>query len=78
MAKKTNRTKEQQEYRDSLAQWLKQLRNEWEVWKDLAITLLEDGKSTIEYLDSLKKAEWDNLSGNWEDIEITEDSNEDI
>ena len=70
MAKKTNRTKELQEYRDNLAQWLKQLRNDWEVWKDLAKTLLEDGKSTIEYLDSIKEDKSDNLADNWEWTEI--------
>ena len=70
MAKKTNRTKEQQEYRDNLAQGLKQLRNDWEVWKNLAKTLLEDGKSTIEYLDSLKEDKSDNLVDNWEWTEI--------
>ena len=78
MAKKTNRTKEQQEYRDNLAQGLKQLRNEWEVWKDLAITLLEDGKSIIEYLDSLKGSESDYLNENWEWTETMENSDEDI
>ncbi len=66
MAKRTNRTKEQQEYRDNLAQGLKQLRNDWDTGKDLAETLLEDGKSTIEYLDSLKKIEWDKFSETWE------------
>lgn len=70
MAKKTNRTKEQQEYRDNLAQGLKQLRNDWEIWKKLAKTLLEDGKSTIEYLNSLKEDKSDNLADNWEWTEI--------
>ena len=80
MAKKTNRTKEQQEYRDSLAQGLKQLRKGWDTGKNLAETLLEDGKSTIEYLNSQKENESDNLAKNWEWIEmvVNPDSTEDL
>ena len=72
MVKNPNRTEEQQEYRDNLAEGLKQLRNQWDTWKELAKTLLEDWKSTIEYLDSISENtdQWeeiiDNLAKNWE------------
>lgn len=72
MAKRPQRTKEQQEYRDNLAEGLKQLRNQWDTWKELAKTLLEDWKSTIEYLESISEDtdQWeemvDNLAEIWE------------
>ena len=53
MAKKLQRTKEQQEYRDNLAHNVKNLRKYWDTWKDLAKTLLEKEKVTIDYLLSI-------------------------
>ena len=72
MVKTPNRTEEQQEYRDNLAEGLKQLRNQLDTWKELAKTLLEDWKSTIEYLESISEDtdQWeemvDNLAEIWE------------
>ena len=72
MINKPHRTEEQQEYRDNLAEGLKQLRNQWNAWKELAKTLIEEWKSTIEYLESISKntEQWeemvDDLAKNWE------------
>lgn len=50
MAKRPQRTKEQQEYRDNLARDLKSLRTRWETGKELAEALLDDQKNTPEYI----------------------------
>lgn len=52
MAKKPQRTPEQQEYRDNLAHNLKELRKNWDVWRSLAETLLESETWTTEYISS--------------------------
>ena len=52
MAKKTVRTPNQQEYRDSLARQLVHLRKSWS--KDLAENLLEKSKETTKYKESKK------------------------
>ena len=72
MINKSHRTEEQQEYRDNLAEGLKQLRNQWDTWKELAKTLIEEWKSTIEYLESIsedadhREEIADDLAENWE------------
>ena len=50
MAKRPQRTQEQQEYRDKLAKDLKTLRTKWEAEKELAKALLDDQKNTPEYI----------------------------
>jgi len=58
MVNKPQRTQEQQEYRDKLAQTLKNLRELWN--KDLAEILLERHKNTAEYIDADKRISWQN------------------
>lgn len=54
MAKRPQRTPEQQEYRDKLAHDLRNLRNRyWDKWKELAQTLLDDQHKSDEYIKSL-------------------------
>jgi len=52
MAKRPQRTSEQQEYRDNLAHDIKNLRQYGDTWKDLAKTLLEKEQETSLYQDS--------------------------
>ena len=56
MVNKPQRTQEQQEYRNKLAQTLKNLRELWN--KDLAEILLERHKNTAEYIDADKRISW--------------------
>ena len=60
MAKRPQRTKEQQEYRDNLAHDIKNLRQYGDAWRDLAKTLLDKKQSTDKYLKAL--GEWRKLS----------------
>jgi len=55
MAKRPQRTKEQQEYRDNLAHDLKNLRKNGDTWRDLAKTLLEEKKESMSYRESETK-----------------------
>ena len=56
MVNKPQRTSEQQEYRNKLAQTLKNLRELWN--KDLAEILLERHKNTAEYIDADNRVPW--------------------
>lgn len=59
MAKRSQRTPEQQEYRDNLAKYLKEKRKQWISWMEFA-KVLTDEKKTFRYLDALgegRKAE---------------------
>ena len=56
MVNKPQRTQEQQEYRNKLAQTLKNLRELWN--KDLAEILLERHKNTAEYIDADNRVSW--------------------
>jgi hypothetical protein len=55
MAKRPQRTPEQQEYRDNLAHDLKNLREYWDSWKELAETLLRKEKWKDKYVETLGK-----------------------
>ena len=63
MAKRPQRTPEQQEYRDNLAKQLKELRWQWDTWRELAKNLLEENKLSGEYIDAM----W-NGRKYWKDI----------
>ncbi len=52
MAKRSQRTPEQQEYRDNLAKYLKENRKQWISWVELAEVLIYE-KQTSEYLNAL-------------------------
>jgi len=54
IVKKVQRTKEHQEYRDNLANGIKNMRKKWVYWKKIAQILLEQGKITPEYIDDGK------------------------
>lgn len=56
MVNKPQRTSEQQEYRNKLAQTLRDLRARWN--KNLAETLLERHKNTAEYISADKRISW--------------------
>ena len=60
MAKRPQRTPEQQEYRDKLAHNLKELRNCGDTWRDLAQTLHDKEQATDKYIEAL--GEWRKLS----------------
>ena len=64
MAKRPQRTPEQQEYRDNLAKYLKEKREQWISWIELA-KVLDEEKKTLRYLDALGE-------GRKVDVEIAE------